>query len=324
MKPRTLSSARLRRPRRRLWLESLEPRQLLATFTVTTELDVVDVGDGLTSLREAISATNMMPGPDEIVFDFGHDGPAVILLEEGELEITEAVTITGDGPDLLTIDAQEQSRIFNITTGTGDFTIAGMTLTGGMTTGDNDFDDNTFSGGAVRSLTTGNLAIENCDVTNSLVTGSGSYGGGIFAEGDISVSTSMITGNSIAAPPCLGGSGGGISSNGAVMVFDSIVSGNSVTCVGHGGGVHAVGDVTLTSSTISNNSGAKYGGGVKAGGNVTVTSSTISDNLAGGVSSSGGGIGAGGDVSITSSTIARNSSGGNLSVWGEGSLLAAT
>ena len=55
----------------------------------------------------------------------------------GELEITELLTVNGPGKDLLTIDAQQQSRIFNITAETGDFTIAGMTLTGGQTTGDN-------------------------------------------------------------------------------------------------------------------------------------------------------------------------------------------
>ncbi len=147
----------------RLQVEPLEDRRLLATFTVTTELDVVDADDGLTSLREAIDVANTTPGPDEIVFDFGHDGPAVILLEQGELEITEAVTITGDGPDLLTIDAQEQSRIFNITAETGDFTIAGMTLTNGKTTGDNaTSSENTFSGGAIRSLTTGILTVQKC------------------------------------------------------------------------------------------------------------------------------------------------------------------
>ena len=115
----------------RLRLEPLEDRRLLAVVTVDTELDVVDLYDGVTSLREAISATNDAPGPDEIVFDFGHDGPATILLEQGELKITDALAITGDGPDLLTIDAQQNSRIFNIVATTGDFTLAGMTLTGG-------------------------------------------------------------------------------------------------------------------------------------------------------------------------------------------------
>ena len=99
---------------RRLHVEPLEERRLLAMITVDTELDSVDVGDGLTSLREAIAATNTMPGPDEIVFNFGHDGPATILLMQGELQITEAVTITGDGPDLLTIDGQHQSRIIKL------------------------------------------------------------------------------------------------------------------------------------------------------------------------------------------------------------------
>ena len=59
----------------------LEDRRLLAVLTVDTELDVIDFNDGVTSLREAIFATNTVPGADEIVFDFGHDGPATILLE---------------------------------------------------------------------------------------------------------------------------------------------------------------------------------------------------------------------------------------------------
>jgi len=96
--------------------------------TVDTDLDVIDFNDGVTSLREAIFATNIVPGADEIVFDFGHDGPATILLEHGELEITDELSITGDGLDLLTIDAQQQSRVFNITAETGDFTLAGMTM----------------------------------------------------------------------------------------------------------------------------------------------------------------------------------------------------
>ena len=81
---------------RRLHSEALEARHLLAVMTVDTELDVVDPDDGLTSLREAISATNAMPDADEIVFDFGHDGPATILLEHGELAITDA--LNGERP----------------------------------------------------------------------------------------------------------------------------------------------------------------------------------------------------------------------------------
>lgn len=65
---------------RSLHCEQLEDRRLLALITVTTDQDVVDFNDGVTSLREAIFAANVVPGPDEIQFDFGHDGPATILL----------------------------------------------------------------------------------------------------------------------------------------------------------------------------------------------------------------------------------------------------
>ncbi len=138
------------------------------------------------------------PGPDDIVFDFGHDGPAVIRLEQGELEITEAVTITGDGPDLLAIDAQEQSRIFNITAETGDFTFKGMTLTRGRTTGDNQSQsnaDDSFSGGAIYSGTTGMLTVQNCAVTDSAVIGDLTRGGGMFVQGELALDSSTLSGN---------------------------------------------------------------------------------------------------------------------------------
>ena len=112
---------------------------------------MVDAADGLNSLREAIDIANNLPGADEITFDFDHDGPATILLERGELRLTEAVTITGAGPELLTIDAQQNSRIFNITSEDGDFVVEGLTLTNGKTTERNE------NGGAIRSLTHGDV-----------------------------------------------------------------------------------------------------------------------------------------------------------------------
>jgi hypothetical protein len=42
----------------RLHVEALEDRRLLALYTVTTELDVVDENDGVLSLREAIAQAN--------------------------------------------------------------------------------------------------------------------------------------------------------------------------------------------------------------------------------------------------------------------------
>ena len=133
---------------RKLRIEPLEERRLLATVTVTSNLDIVngdiatidalmndDGGDGI-SIREAIEATNNTPGADEINFDFGHDGPETILLTTGELRIFQALTISGGGSGLLTIDAQQKSRImridnFNTTVDNFQVTLAGLTLTGG-------------------------------------------------------------------------------------------------------------------------------------------------------------------------------------------------
>ena len=81
----------------RLRLEPLEDRRLLAVVTVTTLADTVDFNDGVTSLREAIFATNTVPGADTIDFApaLTAGGPATILLTQGELVITDALAIMG-------------------------------------------------------------------------------------------------------------------------------------------------------------------------------------------------------------------------------------
>ncbi len=275
--------------RRSLRLESLEERRLLAVLTVNTDLDVVDAVDGLTSLREAIVTANSRAGADEIVFDFGHDGPATIKLEQGELRLTEAVTITGGGPELLAIDAQQQSRIFNITAENDDFAIEGLTLTNGKTTGSDE------GGGAIRSFTTsypyyssGSLTIHNSIVTHSRST---TYGGGVSA-GRVIVSSSTISGNSAYD------NGGGIRAFTAT-VNSSTISGNSAK---EGGGIYAY-SVEVNSSTISGNSAMASGGGIYAYTFVQVNSSTISGNWA----SYGGGIAADGFVLYPARTIVNNS-----------------
>ena len=151
---------RLHQYRRSLRFEPLEDRRMLAVVTVDTLDDTVNFSDGHTSLREAIFATNIVPGADTINFApaLTAGGPAKILLTQGELAITDSLTIDGPGANLLTIDAQQASRIFDITATVGDFSITGLSLTNGHTVGG----DVSYSGGAIRSLTTGQLTVAQC------------------------------------------------------------------------------------------------------------------------------------------------------------------
>ena len=68
------------------------------SLVVTTEQDVVDQFDGLTSLREAIGYANSLTGADTVTFDVGVFGTAqTINLVHSELDITDAVTINAHG-----------------------------------------------------------------------------------------------------------------------------------------------------------------------------------------------------------------------------------
>jgi len=225
---------------RSLRVEVLEDRRLLAVVTVGNALDIVnapdtssitallnnDGGDGI-SLREAIAATNNTAGADTIDFSAALSGQT-LTLGGTDLEITDALTIDATAlAQNVTIDANEQSPIFNIddpttTSENFDVTLAGLTLTGGLTT---------FSGGAIRSRTTGNLTIDQSTVSGNSATGNNSTGGGIWTY------------------------------SGAVTLTNSTVSGNS--SFDNGGGIWTrSGAVTLTSSTVTENSTVGAGGGV--------------------------------------------------------------
>src|SRR5262249_37719422 len=112
-----------------------------------------DYSSGDLSLREAIDLANRRPGADTITFIAPSSG--TIHLTLGELPITDSVTITGPGANLVTIDASDKDltplqkngdgiRLFNIDDGNPstfqDVTISGLKLTGG---------DSNANGGAI-------------------------------------------------------------------------------------------------------------------------------------------------------------------------------
>ncbi|MGI9457588.1 MAG: choice-of-anchor Q domain-containing protein, partial [Aeoliella sp.] len=334
---------------RRLHCEALEDRRLLAVVTVDTVDDVVDLNDGVTSLREAIFATNLAPGADEISFDFGIDGPATILLTAGELEITDSLTLTGDGAALLTIDAQHQSRVFSFTDSSGDLTLEGVTLRNGRTLGFvQEFDDTTLNGGGIRFSSAGTLTIIDSTISGSITAGFNASGGGIFSDvGDVKLYGSTVVDNYTAGVAGYGGGiatfsgavtltdstisanftlgsgsiGGGINTReGDVTLYESVVSDNRTLAGGNGGGIGTVdGDVTLVHSSLVRNSTTGdhgIGGGIYTRyGNVSLTDSLLAGNFTTGEHARGGGVEAF-SLTLSNSTISENYTTGELGYGG--------
>ncbi len=343
---------------RRLRYEPLEDRRLLALVTVTTLSDTIDFNDGVTSLREAIFATNLVSGADTIDFApaLTAGGPKTILLGQGELKITDDLTINGPGAERLTIDGSLDYRIFNITKGSSaDVTLSQLTLTRGLAhenggaivaMGDglhlNDVvitDSIAGNGGAV-AVMSGTL-----EVLGSAFSGNqapGNSGGAIYTLGPAMIvdtqfnANSARTGGAIAAHHTLElnrtavadnsavfGGGIWIGANGSLLATGSIVSKNE-SFDGLGGGIGGEGPVTIVDSQILNNiSSGHGGGGIGTRGDVTVENSVISANQA---STSGGGISTGGALVVRASVISGNSAGtlDNSFAAGGGIYLAAT
>ncbi|MCA9232087.1 MAG: hypothetical protein KDA57_15670 [Planctomycetales bacterium] len=283
---------------------AIESLSNLIVDTLAEESDG-DYSVGDLSLREAVELANTNPGADTITFAV----TGQIDIASQLPTITDAVTITGPGAALLTIDAGDGTdntfntgdgyRIFNIDDGTGaliDVEISGLTLTGGDVAGD---------GGAIFNR-------ENLTINNSTVSGNSATnaGGGLSnnTSGTVTVTGNTISGNTA------GYQGAGINNAGTAIITSSTISGNYGSA--YGGGIWSSNSLTITNSTIADNS-ANFGSGMQvAVGIADVTSSTISGNMA----SSGGGIYIdGGALTVTNSTISGNSAtslGGGIRVDG--------
>ena len=243
------------------------------------------------SRREAIGLANGSIGTNTITFaaSLFTGGLASTVLRLGELAISESVTINGPGQTLLSINANQLSRVLNVIGGTQiDVTLAGLTLTGGRTTASNaSFSDNTHSGGGIRFDSTGTLTLTNSTVSENSTEGGSADGGGIFAStGAVTLTNSTVSGNSTAGAFA---DGGGISSaSGAVTLTNSTVSGNQVTGTDSDGGGVRFDDsvVTIVNSTITGNSATGAGGGLgmlvdSSDKKLTIHNSIIAGNTAG-------------------------------------------
>jgi len=316
-----------------------------ATFTVTKGADTADgTCDADCSLREAITAANANPGADTIVIpasgstyligiaDAGADED---LNATGDFDITESVTINGGGsgaggtliePDFIT------ARIFHVDPAVAGatMTIDGVWITGGVcgadcngggiyNRGDLTISNSTISGnhavdgpgnngngGGIYSDPNGTLTITNCTVRNN---DADQYGGGVFASSTLTITGSTIGGAAAGDANTAGLNGGGVyEGGGALTITDSTIRNN--TAGGGAGGVYDMAGVagSITDSTISDNTASSNCGGIyMENAALTITNSTISGNTA--TAGYGGGAGSFVSLTVTGSTITGNAAG---------------
>ena len=276
----------------------------VASATTYTVANGNDTGVG--SLRQAVDDANNNPGADIISFA---TGVTAITLSSGQIAINSDLTITGPGAANLTIDSNDTSRFFELTSGAGTVSITGMTLTDGNATfvaNDNEVDGGAIlcSGAAPQATS---LTLD--DVTLSNNTSTGNSGAIDWRNcGALTITDSAITGNA-----STGGDGGGgvrLYESGPLVVSGSTVTGNSAL-YGAGFFLYEVESITITNSTISSNDASgQYGGGVYAtASGAVVISDTIFDSNTAYYGGAGAWLGGNSSVTITRATVTDNTGG---------------
>ncbi len=264
-----------------------------------------------TSLREAIALANSNEGADLILFDSNLSG-STIELTQGELKIEDSVTIKNITGENITINAQNNSRAFNINDGDDnnaiDVTIESLNITEGRAVPD----ERGATGGGI--LNQENLTVSGVNISNN----SADIGGGILNEGMLNVYNSIINNNGA-------GSGGAIANNGVANISQSYIYNNSFSAIANsgliniiyteiydnlgviGGAIDNSGEANLTYSKVYNNSASSRGGGIiNREGKLIVTQSEISNNSAG---EDGGGVyNSFGELGLSYSTVSGNTS----------------
>ena len=212
--------------------------------------------------------------------------PGLVVLLNGDLDITKNITIAGSGSDQTSINAANQNdRVFEIGPA-ANVTISGVTIEYGTAHGKSFLDYRSHN-----------------------------HGGGIHNHGTLNLSDSVIQNNRIAQPcKTLCGGGGMFSSGIAVLTNVTIIDNETLA---DGGGIEqGGGTLTLSGCTIMNNA-AMNGGGIFSRGNLTIGQSFIATNRA---TSGGGGLFVDtlGGATLTSVGFEGNTAPGGNGIWSLG------
>ena len=317
--------------------EQLEIRQLLTSDPLLITVDLADdstngnTDEGDISLREAIQLANDNPGEDRIEFAESLRG-STIIIDDGELLISDDVTIVGLGADELTISGANANRVFRVDNANvlfAHFSVADGYARGGDG-GDSEFGGGggggTGMGGGVFVNSGSNVVVQNMiflnnqavggDGGDSGVPGAGNDGG---SGGDSSLNELGANTETDATNFGTGGGGGNGSADGTTSTNGGagLVGGGG----GGGGGSTGLGGLRGTiGTTFDYDEGDEpYGvgiGGDANDGTIGGDSDSLTITSAPAASGGGGGGGAGlggaifvrdgGGLSVVDTHFARN------------------
>ncbi|MFM7099253.1 MAG: choice-of-anchor Q domain-containing protein, partial [Gemmataceae bacterium] len=235
----------------------------------------IDTGGSLFLFGSTVSGAN---------FTSGNGGA---FKNSGSLAISSS-TITGNS-------AVNGAGIFNIGTA---LSVSNSTISGNTSK---------YFGGGINNYNGGTISISNSTISNNSTTDAGTGGGAgiINTNSSLTVNNSKFTGNSSLKD---GGAVLNTNANSFLVVNNSTFSSNTAR---NGGAVFNKGTATFNTSTISGNINAIKGGGFynDTNGNLTLTDSTVLNNSSTG---NGGAIfNYGASLNIYKSTISGNSSSAN-------------
>ncbi len=215
------------------------------------------------SLRGAITDANTAGGTNTVTFSVNGTVTLGSLLPQ----ITNDLTITGNGAASTIIDGANNYQVFNIA-GSATVSLMDLTVQHGFSAD---------CGGGINN--SGTLTVTNCTISGNVSTDlavSCGEGGGIDNSGTLTVANSTFSGNRANVL------GGGIHNAGTATLTNSTFSGNTSTA---GGGIFEDGgSVTVTNCTIAGNTAVVgSGGGIfSRGGTTNLNNSIVAHSTSGG------------------------------------------
>jgi CSLREA domain-containing protein len=240
-----------------LSLAATAPSAQAAVFIPNKTADTADgtCNPADCSLREAVLAANQNPGEDVIIL---HAGVYALTLAgtgedqaaTGDLDITGDLVVVGEGGASTAIDGAGLDRVLSVVSGVS-LELNGVFLRNGRAQGA------IQNGGAI--LNHGTLTI-----TRSILSGNSSasgFGGAIYTDGpaELTIVDSTLSAN------VANGGGGGIAIGGTASLTNVTLTANrSETDFGGGLYVFSDAEATFNNVTITANTAAQKGGGLFA------------------------------------------------------------